>query len=350
MSEEKTKVIVKKKPSQETAIMQRPAIAHMPKMDDLMALGKALAKSKMFPDCEDEFAAVAKIEYGRELGLKPVISLQIIHVIKGRLGIESKALLALAKENGIKVEVLQKDKKGCKLKFSRGEESHTDSFTEEDAKRANLLYKDNWKTFPEEMYSWRCVAKGLRFFDPGLALGLYTTEELVEFADEPPEVKLAQKLKEVDEAEVEEIKVEAKDEIKDAEVVTEEDEKVEKQIAKEEKPEKKKAKPRPEVKEVTPEQPQPEPEPQVKEVTSKEPPEEPEPTVGDEQRSEVWRLFNLLVDKFGRDPGDLDKKLRERFEKGKKVRIPEDFTPEEADLLITILKNSVENEEKKLVV
>jgi len=351
------KAIVKKEKAQEVAIRRRPAVTHMPNVNDLMMLGKALAKSSMFPDCKDEFAAIAKIEYGRELGLMPVISLQTIHVIKGRLGIESKALLALAKENGIKVEVLQKDKKGCKLKFSRGGESHTDSFMEEDAKRANLLYKDNYKMYPEEMYLWRCVAKGLRFFDPGLALGLYTTEELEFFDDKTAEVKLAQKLKEVDAAETEIIKKDVvvdielediKKDLKDAEVVAEEDEKVEEQIAKEAKPAKKKAKPK--VKEVTPKEPpeQPEPPMEQEKIEETEDYEENLNLLSDKQKSRTWQLFNTLIDLYKRDPGDLDDKLRARLKIGKKIAIPEGLAPEVADSVINILEASIENEKRKL--
>ena len=212
-----------------------------------------------------------------------------------------------------------------------------------------------WDKSPRTQLKKTVASQGFRLcFEHNLGNMPYAIEEMP-FDDEKlptAEVKLAQKLKEVDEGEVEEIKKEAEvetEEIKDAEVVAEEDEKLEEELAKEEKPVKKK--PKPKVKEVVLDEPE----------SGPEQPEKKPSLLSDEQKKEVWRLLNLLVDKYKRDPGDLDKKLRERFKtedvairirerfkKDKNVRIPDDLTPEEADLVITILGNSVENEKSKL--
>lgn len=154
-------------------------------LEDLMTFSKAVAKSAMFPGIEDEFGASAVIEYGREIGLKPIIALQTIHVIPSKRGstlaIKGSVLAMMAKEAGINIEILQKDTKGCKLTFSRGNEApHTSAFTQEDARRAGLLHKDNYMKWPEDMYYWRAIARGVKVFDPGLALGISTVEEVEE--------------------------------------------------------------------------------------------------------------------------------------------------------------------------
>lgn len=158
---------------------ETPGVA-LTTLEDLSRFSQAIAKSGMFPGIQDQFQALSVIEYGRELGLKPIVSLQTMTVIKGRLCIYTQALAAMAMDNGISIEVIKKDTKGCTLKFSRAgqEVSHTASFTEDDAKRAGLLGKDNYMNYPEDMYYWRAVARGVKVFAPGLALGLNTAEEL----------------------------------------------------------------------------------------------------------------------------------------------------------------------------
>ena len=192
----------KKKPVKKTAETQKPerlkaddseAIKAVVKreskpvaistVNELMTFAEAISKSGMFPGIEDKFQAASVIEYGKEIGLKPIISLQIISVIPTKRGgvlcIEGRALAALAKENGINIKILQKDTDGCKLEFSRADEpAHIASFTREDAKRAGLLSKDNYVKYPEDMFYWRAIARGVKVFDPGLALGLTTAEEI----------------------------------------------------------------------------------------------------------------------------------------------------------------------------
>jgi hypothetical protein len=100
-------------------------------------------------------------------------------VIKGRIAIESKALLSIAIKGGVKVQVIEKTREKSRLRFTReGYGTHEETFSMEDAKRAGLNTKDVWRQYPEEMLYWRCVAKGLRVIAPDLILGLYTKEEM----------------------------------------------------------------------------------------------------------------------------------------------------------------------------
>lgn len=157
----------------------------MPDVNQLMKLGDALAKSGMFPDVKTPAAAIAKIEAGRELGIKPVMALNSLYVVSGRLAIMGAALAALAKASGINIEIVKKDTKGCTLRFSRpGQSAMETSFTEEDAKRADLLKGVNYQKYPEEMYYNRCISKGIKVYDPAITLGMYTVEELRDIGPE----------------------------------------------------------------------------------------------------------------------------------------------------------------------
>ena len=196
MQQKKKKTEPKPKPKEEKEIIDAEIIEEkppevkivkvMPDSAELMTLADTFAKSGMFPAITNQYEAAAVIEYGRELGLKPIISLQTISVIKGRLSIESKALYALALDKGVKIKIAKKDDKGCTLEFSKkGRDPYTTSFTAEDAKRAGLHTKDSYMKYPEEMYFNRCISKGLRAFDPGIFLGVYTSEEMEDFSGSP---------------------------------------------------------------------------------------------------------------------------------------------------------------------
>ena len=254
---------------QDSVAIRGSDLPAVPNVDKIMEFCDNIAKSKMFPNLKDKYQVLAVVSYGRELGIKPIMALQTIHWIpkkdrpaEGTLAIQSKVLLALAQQRGIEVTVDKKTTKECQLTFSRNKQSFTEKFTWQDVERAKLDQRRNYITYPEEMLFWRCVSKGLRVFDPGLALGIYTLEEVDAGAE--------QETIEVEPKQPEKKEEEKPDEKKavDAEPV-----KDEKEEPKEKKPAKKKPKPKTKKSE-----PEPEPEPD-----SDEGPEEEDTEEGNEE-------------------------------------------------------------------
>jgi hypothetical protein len=197
--EKKTSPAPKKKPEEkeeeilEGALIEEPAAVEkvtetkivqvMPNYEQLMNLSDVFSKAGLFPGIENQYQAAAVIQLGQEIDLPPMAALRNIYVISSKRGstlcIKSEALLALAIKKGVRVEVLSKTNKGCRLKFSRkGQRDHIEEFNEEQARRAGLLSKDNWMKHPTNMYLWRCVKNGLQVFDARLSLGLNTVEEM----------------------------------------------------------------------------------------------------------------------------------------------------------------------------
>lgn len=176
----KHKVVeVEKAEKKITALVKKSPEDIIPDVSKLEKLSTYLFKSGMFPAVKNAHQALTMIEYGRELGIKPVQALQTMAVIKGKLCIESKAMLAMAVQKGLKFKALKHDEKICQIEFKRnGFEPHTETFTFEDARRAELAEKDNYKHWPKQMNFWRCVANGIRAYASDLALGLYTKEEI----------------------------------------------------------------------------------------------------------------------------------------------------------------------------
>lgn len=148
----------------------------------LQKVSEGLFASGLFPNTKNKYGAFSIVQYGRELGIPPMMSLRNINIISGQLACNAQLMLTLAMQKGVTYEVLKEGDKGASIRFKRGAHAYEASFTEDDAKAANLLGKDNWRKYPRDMYFWRCVAKGVRRIAPDAVMGLYTAEEITEGA------------------------------------------------------------------------------------------------------------------------------------------------------------------------
>lgn len=143
----------------------------------LMRVSEGLFKSGLFPGAVNSYGAFAIVEYGHELGLPPMVALQNIKLIKGQFAISGQALLSKALTNGVTYIMRREDNDGCEIEFRKNELTYLASFDSENAKRAGLLDKDNWKTYPKDMYFWRAVARGIRRIAPEVVMGLVLDDE-----------------------------------------------------------------------------------------------------------------------------------------------------------------------------
>lgn len=146
----------------------------------LQEVANGLYKSGLYPQIKNPAGAYAIVQYGYELGLGPMASLQNINLIQGKPAASGQVMLSLALAIGVKMSVEEESAQKCSITFRRGDMSYNSVFTIEDARQAGLTGKDNWKKYPKEMLYWRCVAKGLRRIAPDAVMGLYTPEELTQ--------------------------------------------------------------------------------------------------------------------------------------------------------------------------
>ncbi len=58
------------------------------------------------------------------------------------------------------------------------------TWTIEMAKRIGIANKDTWRNYPRAMMRARCISEGVRTVYPGIAVGIYTIEEVQDFAPE----------------------------------------------------------------------------------------------------------------------------------------------------------------------
>jgi len=129
---------------------------------------------------------------GWELGIGLTTSLQFVDVIPTKKGLRpslrAQAMRALIDRSGALDELKVTDHadadgpSGCTVYMKRtiGQMTteYTGTFTREDAERADLLGKDNWIHYPQDMYYNRALSKCARRMCSDVILGLYTPEEV----------------------------------------------------------------------------------------------------------------------------------------------------------------------------
>jgi hypothetical protein len=145
-----------------------------------------------------EGAIAAAILAGRELGLAPMVSLRSLHVVKGKVGLNADMQLALMNRHGIMHKWLEStaEKAVLKLYTKDDPEGHTEPWTIEDAKRANLVKSDSaWQSHPRAMLRARAISFAGRAYCPGIMNGVHTPDEVDEAVErdaKPANVTVAQ--------------------------------------------------------------------------------------------------------------------------------------------------------------
>jgi hypothetical protein len=162
----------------------------------LKAIATDLHKSGLFKHLQNPQQAIAVVEYGRELGVPPMQALQTMAVINGKIGMESKLLMGLAKRAGYDMEILKSTDKECEINFIdlKGKK-HKVRFDWDEAEQLGVTKKWNkekkqyelkypYKTQPANMLLQRAISKAVRrhapetLLDDGSGMGMYTIEEL----------------------------------------------------------------------------------------------------------------------------------------------------------------------------
>lgn len=126
--------------------------------------------------------AVIIMMKGRELGIPPMQAFSSIAVINGKPTMSAELMLSMIYRNvpGAIVNYLRSDAQACEIEAQRpGGKSAKFAFTIEDARRANLLGKGPWQTYPSAMLRARTVSAMARAVFPDALSGVvYTPEEL----------------------------------------------------------------------------------------------------------------------------------------------------------------------------
>lgn len=130
--------------------------------------------------------AFIAIQWGNEVGLKPMQALQNIAVINGRPSLWGDAVIALVRSSPLCEYIKESDDGNtaiCTVK-RRGQPEESRSFSMEDARTAGLAGKQGpWTQYPKRMRQMRARAFALRDVFPDALKGMPIAEELMDYEE-----------------------------------------------------------------------------------------------------------------------------------------------------------------------
>ena len=146
--------------------------------EQMERMASAVAKSGLF-GVKTADQALALMLVAQAEGRSPAVAAQEYHIIQGRPALKADTLLARYQQAGGTVKFEELSEKRCAATFSHpASGSFTIDWTLEMAQRAGLASKDNWKAYPRAMLRARVISEGVRTSFPGVAIGVYTPEEI----------------------------------------------------------------------------------------------------------------------------------------------------------------------------
>jgi len=152
---------------------------------EVHSFAEAAYQSGLFKNIQSIHQAVVKIAMGRELGITPMRAMQSIYFVQGNITMNGTLIGALIRQNGrYDYLVTEHSSERCAIEFYARTGSTdtrkigTSIFTLDDARRANLVGKDNWRMYPRNMLFNRAISNGARWYCPDVFLGaVYTPDE-----------------------------------------------------------------------------------------------------------------------------------------------------------------------------
>lgn len=176
-------------------------------VEEALQWGKMIASSQFCPKAyvDRPQDIIIAVQFGAEVGLKPLQSLHNISVINGKPTIYGDAMLAICKASPefeyIK-ETFEKTSEGltaiCEVK-RKSDPLHRCTYSESDAKGAGLLNRTGpWQTNKKRMLQMRARGFALRDVFPHLLKGLISSEE----AQDYPKTYVASNVPEIEETKI----------------------------------------------------------------------------------------------------------------------------------------------------
>ena len=151
---------------------------------DIQTMAEVAAGSKMFGFKSSQEAMAIMLLCQAE-NLHPAVAMRDYHVIQGRPALKADAMLARFQQAGgaVKWEVYTDEEVAGIFSHPQGGSLRV-SWTLTKAKQIGIANKDNWRNYPRAMLRARVASEGIRSVYPGCIVGVYTPEEVQDFA--PP--------------------------------------------------------------------------------------------------------------------------------------------------------------------
>jgi hypothetical protein len=153
-------------------------------IEDAWNLAETLHRSGLLPRglARPEAVLYALIA-GREIGLTATQSLRSLHIVEGKVVLSADLIVAMAKRNKSVCRYFRLvESTGLVARYETqrvDEPAPTSmSWTWDQAQRAGLTGKDNWRKYADAMLRARCAAALARAVYPDLCMGMYDPDEL----------------------------------------------------------------------------------------------------------------------------------------------------------------------------
>jgi len=145
--------------------------------NEMESMASYIVRSKLF-GAKDESQAMSLMLLAQAEGLHPMTAIQDFDIVQGRPARKTHSILARFQAAGGSVSWEEINSlRACGTFSHKQGGSLRVEWTFEQAKKANLTNKDNWKNYPQAMLRARCIAEGVRAVFPGAIGGMLTVEE-----------------------------------------------------------------------------------------------------------------------------------------------------------------------------
>lgn len=164
-------------------------------IDDMFRVAEAVVQAGLAPKGMDSPQKVfIAIQWGAELGLTPMQSIQALPIVNGRPVMEVQVGIALVLSSGLLTDRHERFEgeglqRRCVVALVRkGGMAIERTFSVEDARRAGLDQKPNWKGFPDRMLYARAMGYAMKDLFPDVLRGipLANVDDFVAAAEDEP--------------------------------------------------------------------------------------------------------------------------------------------------------------------
>lgn len=151
-------------------------------------MAKSSFKSGMF-GLKNEDQAFTLMLLAQAENIHPIQAVQMYSVINGMPSLKTTEMISRYMRSNGKIIWLETTDKIAKAKFVYDDNELLYEYTWEDATKAGLVNKDNWKRMPKEMLRARCASSGIRMSNPACLNNMYSVEEAQDIKEEVIEVE-----------------------------------------------------------------------------------------------------------------------------------------------------------------
>ena len=154
--------------------------------NEMQSMAQAVAASGLF-GMKNIDQALALMLVAQAEGQHPATITQDYDIIQGKATRKTHSVLARFQQMGGKVEWHELTDQVADATFShKAGGSLRMAWTFEQAKKAGLTGKDNWRNYPRAMLRARCIAEGVRAVFPAALGGMLVSEEAQDIAAHEP--------------------------------------------------------------------------------------------------------------------------------------------------------------------